>query len=271
MRRPVELTATQSVPVPFAHGLRQPEICLPERVVSHLSEKDQETILAHELAHLIRRDPMWLALLRGLEAVFFFQPLNRVARKRLVEIAEYRCDDWAALRTGRRVDLARCLTEVASWLAERPAPAFAPAMAGSLRAGAPGRAPAERAWRPASPSLVHSGGGGGPRGRDRGRAGLLGSRRRRAPGGTGSSGGAGRTEGHRGRRSHRSRDRADRAGCTRRADRAPVGAERSRDALTGPGPVARLGTLTRPGAFTRRRCLHRQPPPHRRKRPSLRA
>ena len=39
-------------------------------------------MLAHEIAHLVRRDPQWLVLARAIEMVFFFQPLNRLARRR---------------------------------------------------------------------------------------------------------------------------------------------------------------------------------------------
>ena len=39
---------------------------------------------------------VWLLLARALDSLFFVQPLNRVARRKLQEIAEYRCDDCAA-------------------------------------------------------------------------------------------------------------------------------------------------------------------------------
>jgi hypothetical protein len=52
--------------------------------------------------------------------------LNRLARQRLQEIAEFRADDWAVAATGKPLDLARCLTRVAGWnLPGLPAPAIA--------------------------------------------------------------------------------------------------------------------------------------------------
>jgi Zn-dependent protease with chaperone function len=128
-RRPVTLTGSERLPVPIAWGLARPEVSLPARVLRDLSPYHQESILAHELAHVLRRDPAWLAAARLLEAVLFFQPLNRVARRRLQEIAEYRCDDRAVELTGRPLDLARCLTEVATWrlagMAALPVPSMA--------------------------------------------------------------------------------------------------------------------------------------------------
>jgi beta-lactamase regulating signal transducer with metallopeptidase domain len=121
LRRParVELTASREINVPFALAR---EICVPERAATELARDQQESMLAHELAHVVRRDPTWLVLARLVESVLFFQPLNRLARRRLQEGAEYLCDDWAVSRTGHGLTLARCLTEVAEWTLASPQP-----------------------------------------------------------------------------------------------------------------------------------------------------
>lgn len=117
-RRRVRLTGSSALPVPVALGVGEQEICLPRRALRELDDRRQEGLLAHELAHLERRDPAWLLLALGIESVLFFQPLNRLARRRLEEIAELQCDAWAVRATGDRVGLARCLTDVAGWLLE---------------------------------------------------------------------------------------------------------------------------------------------------------
>lgn len=111
----VRLTCSSRVSVPVALGVFRPEICVPPRALSHLEPEQQEGMLAHELAHLVRRDPFWLAFSRLLAGVLFFQPLNRVAGRRLRELSERLCDEWAVERTGRPLSLARCLAEVAGW------------------------------------------------------------------------------------------------------------------------------------------------------------
>lgn len=118
IQRDVRLTCSKRVRVPLAIGIVRPEICLPERAMTGLSVPEQESMLAHELAHLVRNDPAWLALFRVLEIVFFFQPLNRVGRNEWLDLAEYRCDAWAVERLGGSLSLARCLTEVAGWMVE---------------------------------------------------------------------------------------------------------------------------------------------------------
>lgn len=129
------LSRSEALSIPIARGVLRPEICLPERVFD-LAEDRQESLLAHELAHVLRRDPAWLLANRLLESVFFFQPLNLIARRQLQEIAEFRCDDLAARWTGRPTSLAHCLTEVAGWSLERrraPAAALVPSLAQKKR------------------------------------------------------------------------------------------------------------------------------------------
>jgi beta-lactamase regulating signal transducer with metallopeptidase domain len=121
--RPVRLSCSSRVPVPLALGVRSPEICLPPRALAGLTEEQQQGLLAHELAHLVRRDPLWLVVSHLLTAALFFQPLNWVARRRLREISEILSDEWAVTFTGRPLSLAGCLAEVAGWsVGLRPLP-----------------------------------------------------------------------------------------------------------------------------------------------------
>jgi beta-lactamase regulating signal transducer with metallopeptidase domain/HEAT repeat protein len=127
--RPVRLTTCDAAPTPLA--LVGGEVCVPPRFLVDLDPEQQRSALAHELAHLARRDPAWHFAIGIIEAVFFFQPLNRLARLRLRESAEFLCDEWAARQTGSPLGLARCLAEVASWVApgRSPIPAGTMAMA----------------------------------------------------------------------------------------------------------------------------------------------
>lgn len=111
----VTVSAALRSPVALASG----EIVVPPEALT-LAARQQEAMLAHELAHVLRRDPAWLLLAAVIEALLFIQPLNRVARRGMQEAAEELSDDWAARHIGGGLHLARCLTEVAAW-AERDA------------------------------------------------------------------------------------------------------------------------------------------------------
>jgi len=114
LRRPIRLSTSAAIAVPFATGIRRPEICCPERV-DDLAREHRTSLFAHELAHLSRRDPAWQFLYRFGEALFVLQPLNRLVRRRLEEIAEHLTDERAVACTGDRLGLARCLVVVAHW------------------------------------------------------------------------------------------------------------------------------------------------------------
>ena len=120
LHRRIRLTAADGLASPVALGTS--EIVLPHVALTDLDRGQQRSMLAHELAHLARHDPHWLTFGCLVERVFFFQPLNRIARIRLQEAAEYLCDDWAVRRTGSGDSLATCLVKVAEWVGTSPRP-----------------------------------------------------------------------------------------------------------------------------------------------------
>ncbi|TNF77493.1 MAG: hypothetical protein EP299_04655, partial [Acidobacteria bacterium] len=62
--QPIRITTTHRLRIPIAKGVIRREICLPRRALGNLSPEQQETLLAHEAAHLLHRDPFWLAVAR---------------------------------------------------------------------------------------------------------------------------------------------------------------------------------------------------------------
>jgi beta-lactamase regulating signal transducer with metallopeptidase domain len=129
LARPIRLAQADGIPGPVALG--RSAICVPGRLLTELSPAEQRGVLAHELAHLLRRDPFWLIALSTLRALLFFQPLQAVAERQLREAAEFQCDDWAVQRTGSSLSLARCLARVATWLDRAPHPTPLASMAAS--------------------------------------------------------------------------------------------------------------------------------------------
>lgn len=120
VRRSIRVTCAEGLGSPVALGAS--EIVLPEAALTELEPEQQRSMLAHELAHLARRDPAWLAAACMIERIFFIQPLNRVARSGMQEAAELLCDDWAVHRTGSGFSLATCLVKVAEWVDTTPRP-----------------------------------------------------------------------------------------------------------------------------------------------------
>lgn len=113
VRREIRLSASESLPAPAVLGRR--EICLPEHLLSALDRRSQKSALAHEVGHVAHRDPQWSLASSLATAFLFFQPLNWIAARRIRRTAEFLADDWAVRQGASGLDLARCLSEVASW------------------------------------------------------------------------------------------------------------------------------------------------------------
>lgn len=120
IRRTIRVEVTELGNSPYATGVLLPSIVLPERALTELDGPSLHAMLAHEMGHIARLDPLWTAAARSVAALFFFQPLNWLMLRRLDESAEYCCDEFAVDVTGNEVALARCLTTVAEWIVGVP-------------------------------------------------------------------------------------------------------------------------------------------------------
>ena len=105
----------EQITEPFACGLLRWTIVLPAGIERELSHAELQALLAHEVAHLVRRDPWWLWLGEVLCTCLAFQPLNLLARRRWQQAAELLCDDWAVEQKVSATSLASCLTRIAEW------------------------------------------------------------------------------------------------------------------------------------------------------------
>ena len=110
---------TLRVPVAFAR-----EICVPVRALRELPDDEFRALLAHEAAHIVRRDAVWLMIAAAVRTLGWWQPLNLVAAARLRLAMELSCDERAAAEPHERAALARCLITVAEWSVEE-CPGFA--------------------------------------------------------------------------------------------------------------------------------------------------
>ncbi len=102
-------------------------ILLPEWCDA-LPSDAQRALLAHELAHIERRDPRWRLLDAVAVALMAGFPFARYAQWRLHDLSEFACDAAAARRSGAPRALAECLAHCLEH-ALNQTPALAVAMA----------------------------------------------------------------------------------------------------------------------------------------------
>lgn len=83
-------------PAPFEPGvigIVRPLLVLPAGIAERLSAAELETVIAHEMCHVRRRDNLTAAIHMGLEAIFWFHPFIWWIGARLLEERERACDE----------------------------------------------------------------------------------------------------------------------------------------------------------------------------------
>ncbi len=87
---------TDGINTPFILGIIKPKIYLP----SQMSESHSKYVIAHEKAHLRRRDHLWKPLGFALLSVYWFNPLMWVAYILLCRDIELACDEKVVREMG---------------------------------------------------------------------------------------------------------------------------------------------------------------------------
>jgi beta-lactamase regulating signal transducer with metallopeptidase domain len=84
------------VPLLWCAG-RRPTIVLPVRVIAEFAEEQSAMILAHEMAHLRRRDHWVRAVELIVSTVYWWNPLVWLIRRQIHAAEELCCDAWVRL------------------------------------------------------------------------------------------------------------------------------------------------------------------------------
>jgi TonB family protein len=110
--RDVEESVMESdwIAVPVTIGSR---VVLPANWREWTAEK-RESVLAHELAHVQRRDWAISAMAAVNRAIFWFHPAAWWLERTLASLAEQACDDAAVAKVGSREAYAAALVEIAA-------------------------------------------------------------------------------------------------------------------------------------------------------------
>lgn len=93
-KREVQVFESDSIQSPLV--FKNNEIVLPIEFMTNYSERQAKAALAHELAHLKRKDTKWLKISLVVEVLFFFQPLNNLLNRVTHQVAEQRSDQLAS-------------------------------------------------------------------------------------------------------------------------------------------------------------------------------
>jgi beta-lactamase regulating signal transducer with metallopeptidase domain len=129
--RSVAVRLSDEVLAPCTARLLRPVIWLPLSLLTRTPADQVEALLAHELAHIARRDWLWNGVQCVIEALLFFHPAVWWLGRRIRQEREHACDDLAVSACGDAIALAEALMGLECGRAASPALALA-AGGGSL-------------------------------------------------------------------------------------------------------------------------------------------
>ena len=127
----VQVFESALVHAPTVIGCFRPVVLVPVSALTGLTPQQLELILAHELAHIRRRDYLVNLLQTAVETLLFYHPAVFWVSGRMRVEREHCCDDLAVAACGSPVRYARALADLEGLCAEAPALAMA-ANGGSL-------------------------------------------------------------------------------------------------------------------------------------------
>jgi beta-lactamase regulating signal transducer with metallopeptidase domain len=108
----IDLLESALVRSPVTIGLLKPVILFPIGFINRLPEREVEAILAHELAHIIRRDYLFNILQSLVEALFYYHPAVWWLSAQVRNERESACDDMAIALLGNKLNYAKALVTI---------------------------------------------------------------------------------------------------------------------------------------------------------------
>jgi beta-lactamase regulating signal transducer with metallopeptidase domain len=108
----VELMESALVRTPQVFGYFKPVILFPLGMINRLPPEEVEAVLAHELSHILRHDPLFLVLQNLVEALFYYHPGVWWISQQIHNERESACDELAISITGDAMNYAKALVTV---------------------------------------------------------------------------------------------------------------------------------------------------------------
>lgn len=128
VKQSIELVESALTRTPMVVGIMKPMILFPIGAINRLSPTEVEAILAHEIAHVLRKDYIFNIIQSVIEALFYFHPAVWWISSIIRNERENCCDDVAIEICGSSMNYAKALVtvqEMAYYPMYQPALAFA--------------------------------------------------------------------------------------------------------------------------------------------------
>ncbi len=106
------LGQSDQIASPLTFGILKPVILFPIGMINQLSTQEVEAIMAHELAHIVRKDYLINFIQTLIEGIYYFNPGVWIISTIIRNQREHCCDDIAIAITGSSVHYLKALVAI---------------------------------------------------------------------------------------------------------------------------------------------------------------
>ncbi|MGI9137614.1 MAG: M56 family metallopeptidase [Sediminibacterium sp.] len=109
----VKIGLSNEIETPITFGWMNPIILLPVAICNQLTPKEIETILIHEIAHIIRKDYLVNIIISLNQMILFFNPFSMLINKELSLQREIACDLFVVQNKDQKLIYMNALLKIA--------------------------------------------------------------------------------------------------------------------------------------------------------------
>lgn len=102
----------QPTPMASTTGILKPVIILSDGLLNQMDTQQIRCVLAHELAHIVRRSNLSFLILFILRMILFFNPVSLIMFRKVIQDEEHACDDLSISMIRDPSCLALTLTQI---------------------------------------------------------------------------------------------------------------------------------------------------------------
>jgi beta-lactamase regulating signal transducer with metallopeptidase domain len=115
----IKIGFSSQIDAPITFGWLTPIVLLPIALCNHLTTKEMETILIHEIAHIIRKDYLVNIIISLNQIILFFNPFSILLNKEMSLQREIACDLIVIKNNPKKVEYMNALLKIAEHVNNR--------------------------------------------------------------------------------------------------------------------------------------------------------
>ena len=115
----IKIGFSDQIDAPITFGWLTPIVLLPIAICNQLTTKEMETILIHEIAHILRKDYLVNIIISLNQTILFFNPFSILLNKEMSLQREIACDLIVIINNPKKVEYMNALLKIAEHVNNR--------------------------------------------------------------------------------------------------------------------------------------------------------